>query len=245
MTDPSPTRPTPGALVVDYVGELYEVEPDTTFTIGRTADLEVDDNPWLHRTMLEVEHADGVWWVGNVGARLAVHVADEQGLSRTTLAPGARLALSSPRTLVTFQAGPTSYELDLLLPGVTPREDRRPPATGPGAPTLGPPQFTDSQVLAILALAEPVLRRDGTGVGHLPTLAQAAERLGWGQTRFNRKLDNVCAKLEAAGVEGLRGGVGNLATNRRAALVHYAVTSLLVTPDDLPKLDAEHRANKA
>ncbi|MGJ3403836.1 hypothetical protein [Glutamicibacter sp. Je.9.36] len=52
----------------------------------------------------------------------------------------------------------------------------------------------------------------------------AAARLGWGITKFNLKLDNVCDKLDKAGVAGLRGGPGKLATNRRARLVEHAVS---------------------
>ena len=56
-------------------------------------------------------------------------------------------------------------------------------------------------------------------------------------TRFNRKLDNVCDKLDRIGVKGLRGGPKQLATNRRARLVEYAVTTRLVTAEDLFMLD--------
>jgi hypothetical protein len=56
-------------------------------------------------------------------------------------------------------------------------------------------------------------------------------------TTFNRKLDNVCDKLDKLGVAGLRGGRGKLATNRRARLVEYAVTTRLVGVEDLPLLD--------
>jgi len=90
----------------------------------------------------------------------------------------------------------------------------------------------------MLALAEPVLRREGTGMSELPTSAQAAERLGWTLTRFNRKLDNVCDKLDRIGVPGMRGGSRSHATNRRARLVEHAVAARLVTRDDLPMLDA-------
>ena len=67
----------------------------------------------------------------------------------------------------------------------------------------------------------------------------AAARLGWTISKFNRKLDNVCDKLDRMGVQGLRGGPGKLATNRRARLVEYAVTSQVVTRADLPLLDDE------
>jgi hypothetical protein len=57
-------------------------------------------------------------------------------------------------------------------------------------------------------------------------------------TTFNRKLDNVCDKLDKLGVAGLRGGRGKLATNRRARLVEYAVTTHLVGLDDLSLLES-------
>lgn len=231
------------ALVVDFIGELTRVQPGTVCTIGRAGMVQVDDNPYLHRILLELAHHEGLWWVANVGSRLPVQLTDMEGLSRATLSPGARSALVSERTLVTFQAGPTSYELELLLPS-PPLPGQAAPAVAPGMETVGPPIFTDSQKLAILALAEPTLRRGGTGVGHVPSLAEAAARLGWPVTRFNRKLDNVCAKLEASGVEGLRGGPGRLATNRRRALVHHAVSTLLVTEAELHLLDAERARNE-
>ena len=81
------------------------------------------------------------------------------------------------------------------------------------------------------------LRGGMVGASQLPSSAAAAARLGWPLTTFNRKLDNVCEKLDRIGVKGLRGGPGALATNRRARLVEYAVASRLVTADDLPLLD--------
>ena len=67
--------------------------------------------------------------------------------------------------------------------------------------------------------------------------SEAAARLGCSMTTFNRKLDNVCEKLDKIGVDGLRGGRGKLATNRRARLVEYAVATRLVSTDDLALLD--------
>ena len=89
----------------------------------------------------------------------------------------------------------------------------------------------------MLALAEPVLRGDGRAATALPTNTEAAQRLGWKITRYNRKLDNVCQKLAAQGVRGLHGGPGQLASNRRARLVEYAIAVRLVTRDDLGLLD--------
>jgi len=82
-----------------------------------------------------------------------------------------------------------------------------------------------------------MLLREGTGMSDIPTSVNAAKRLGWATTRFNRKLDNVCDKLDRVGVQGLRGGVRSYATNRRARLVEYAIAARIATRFDLPLLD--------
>jgi hypothetical protein len=106
-----------------------------------------------------------------------------------------------------------------------------------GATTLGAVSLTRSQLLLLLALSEDTLRRAGTGTSVLPTNAEAARRLGWSLTTFNRKLDNVCEKYAKAGVQGLHGRAGQLATNRRARLVEYAVAAKIVAPEQLVMLD--------
>ena len=106
--------------------------------------------------------------------------------------------------------------------------------------------MTKSQLLLVLALSEPVLRRAGTGAAEIPSSSAAAARLGWPLTKFNRKLDNGCEKLDRVGGRGLRGGrAGGAASNRRTALVEHAVATLMVTAEDLPMLDQEHADNEA
>lgn len=234
-------------LVVDFAGEIHDVAPGEEFTVGRTGSLEIDDNPYLHRTFLHVEHRQGLWWISNVGTHLPAFMTDAGGLVRTTLAPGATQPLVFASTMVTFMAGGTSYEIDFaqnaaVYEAVTAEELDQ--DTEDDDLTIGPSGFTESQLLAILALAEPALKRAGTGLGHVPTAVDAARRLGWTQTRFNRKLDNVCQKLDDAGVAGLRGGPGAQASQRRATLVDYAVSTRLVTAEDLTKLDAESARNR-
>lgn len=220
---------------VEYCGEWYEVAPDTVFGIGREADLDVDDNPFLHRRLLEIGRVNDIWLLSNVGSRLAVTVMDGAGRMHSWLAPGARLPLVFERTTVVFSAGPTTYELSIHLSEPVFGEVGISPALG--QTTIGAIEFTSSQKLLMVALAEPILLREGSGRHEVPTNARAAERLGWTLTRFNRKLDNVCDKLDRAGVKGLRGGPGDHAMNRRARLVEYAVAARLVTPADLPLLN--------
>lgn len=223
-------------LVIDFCGERIGVPESGWVTIGREGDLVIDDNPYLHRRFLQVGRVDGLYWIVNVGDQLAATVTDLDGRVQAWLAPGARLPIVFRSTVVRFAAGPTSYEVDLLL--------EEPPFAEPvtvreasGDTTIGLVPLTVDQRKLVLALAEPLLRQGGRGSASVPSSAEAARRLGWTQTRFNRKLDNVCQKLTKIGVRGLHGAPGRLASNRRARLVEYAVSTRLVTPEDLPLLD--------
>lgn len=229
---------------VEFCGEWYRLEPGTTFWVGRDADLCVDDNPYLHRRFLRLAAEGDLWWLANVGTRLSATICDTSGGVQSWLPPGARLPLVFPLTAVIFTAGPTTYEFFVHLQ--SPAYQVAPtPDTPVGATTVGAVSWTVTQRQLIVALAEPLLRREGSGLSEIPSSAEAARRLGWTLTRFNRKLDNVCDKLDRIGVSGLRGGPGAHAMNRRARLVEYAVSSRLATAADLPLLDLEPRHDDA
>jgi len=224
------------SMHVEFCGEWNQLDEQTPFTIGRGGDLQIDDNPYLHRHFLQITYTDSLWWLTNTGSQLSATVSDTAGSVQAFLAPGARLPLVFANTMVLFTAGPTTYELTLV--GTEPTFQLSDPAGATsGETTIGPVLLTDSQKAVIVALAEPMLRRDGTGSSAMPSSRDAAARLGWEMTRFNRKLDNVCDKLDRRGVRGLRGGPGQLATNRRARLVEHAVASRMVTPEDLKLLE--------
>lgn len=227
-----------GGISIEFAGEEFAVSPGETFTVGREGDLAIDDNLFLHRHFLEVTQDAGIWLLSNVGSRLTATVTDSASRVQAWLAPGARLPLVFEETTVIFSAGPTTYDLTIRAEEPAFRETSRFDDENAGQSTIGDVPLTSSQRLMILALAEPLLRREGAGMGEMPTSAQAAERLGWTLTRFNRKLDNVCDKLDRVGVPGLRGGVRSYATNRRTRLVEHALAARLVTRDDLPLLDA-------
>jgi hypothetical protein len=222
-------------LVIDFCGELTEVDPDRPFCIGREADLSIDDNPFLHRQFLKLHRSSDLWWIANVGGIMSATVADVAGLVQAWLAPGAQLPLVFPETAVRFTAGPTFYEVLIQLDDASfaaiPNH-----VQATGETTIGAVSLTPSQRQLILALAEPMLRA-GRAMSAIPSSSEAATRLGWTQTRFNRKLDNVCQKLAATGVRGLHGGPERLASNRRARLVEYAIAVRLVTGEDLHLLD--------
>lgn len=222
-------------LRLEFCGEWYDITEPEGFSIGRESDLVIDDNPYLHRRFLQIYPDFGMWWLGNVGNLLSATVTDATGHVHAWLSPGARLPIVFERLHVLFSAGATTYDFTIYsdddfyssssaLAGIS------------GATTIDPIPLTSSQRLLIVSLSEDVLRQRVPGRGEIPTSAQAASRLGWNLTTFNRKLDNVCDKLDKIGVAGLRGGRGNLATNRRARLVEYAVSTRLVSVDDLALL---------
>lgn len=224
-------------ITVDFAGEYFHFYPsDGAFTVGREGTIAVDDNPFLHRHFLRVSHHEGMWWLANVGTRLTATVTDTAGRVQAWLSPGARLPLVFQATSVIFTAGSTTYELTIFSDAPQFR-DIASPSDEVGATTMGSVALTASQHLLILALSEPMLRREGAGMSEIPTSAKAAERLGWTLTRFNRKLDNVCDKLDRAGIPGMRGGRDSYATSRRVRLVEHALAARLVTRSDLPLLN--------
>ncbi len=223
------------ALTVDFCGERYEVDEDKPFTVGRESDLVVDDNPYLHRHFLQISRADGMWWLTNVGNVLSATVTDASGHLQAWLAPQARLPIFFELTIVMFTAGSTTYDFTIHNADDSFSSSARVKTSG-GMTTLEPIPLTTSQRQLIVALAQNSLERRIPGRVELPSSAEAAERLGWTMTTLNRKLDNVCDKLDKLGVTGLRGGRGKLATDRRARLVEYAVSTRLVTADDLALL---------
>lgn len=227
-------------LVIEFLGEDHPVARGQTFSFGRSADLSIDDNRHLHRRLGQLEYADGLWWLHNVGSALTIEVVDRNSPSRLALAPGATMALVFEECALRFQAGSTSYELDVDVPLSPPDSadgadgDGR-AADGTRTVTASELVFTPDQLRCILALAES--RLIDPSIVDLPTNRSAAARLGWKLTKFNRKLDNVCTKMANAGVAGLHGDLGALAVKRRERLVEFALASHLVSLEDLTLLD--------
>lgn len=225
-------------LGIDFCGEAIAVDR-LPFTIGRDADFVIDDNPYLHRRFLQLfVDGNGVPMIGNTGAQLVATVSDADGRMEAMLGPGAVMPIVHADTLVRFQAGSTQYEF------VVERADvgELPDLAGPdddGTATMGRIELTRDQKLLVLSIAESALRVGGNAAAHIPTTAEAARRIGWKTTKYNRKLDNVCEKLARLGIRGLHGDSGSHASNRKARLVEYVLSSRIVTKDDLWLLDDE------
>ena len=222
-------------VTVEYKGHTHVVHAKHPFAIGREGDLVLDaDNPDLHRKFLVIRRHDGVWWLDNVDSRLSATVAARPSGMEAWLLPGKHLPLVFPGVVVWVTAGAVTYDFEILCKdapfqavAVDAHVKHREKATV---------SLTRDQRLLIAALAENVLRNLDRGAGCVPTSGDAARRLGWAMTKFNRKLDNVCGKLEQIGVEGLHGGPKRLAVSRKARLVEYAVSAGIVTRHDLALL---------
>lgn len=226
---------------IEFCGEWFTPSKEEPFIIGREGPMRIDDNPYLHRHFLEISYHDGLWWITNIGSRLSATLADATGSTQAYLQPGARLPLVYDVTSLMFTAGPTTYDMAIHNdePSYKPTHMS---IEADGTQTIGPVNITPSQRLLILALAEPVLLGTGT-TSSIPSSADAAARLGWPLTRFNRKLDHVCERLTRYGVRGLHGGPDKIATNRRARLVEHAVSTRLVTSEELFMLNTPEAYN--
>lgn len=234
MSDISASR-TVAANRLVFCGEEFAISAEP-LQIGRSGDVIIDENPYLHRRFLTVEERGGIVWIHNVGTQLSATVADDSGLAQTWLSPGAQIPVVFPRSVVWFTAGPTTYDFEILIgsPVFTPTAIHTDPN---GNTTIGQVGFTPDQKLLCVALAEEFLARGVEGRGSLPTSAAAANRLGWTLKKFERKLDNVCEKLARNGVNGLVGSAHSLASSRRSRLVEYVLASRLVVPADLALLE--------
>ena len=230
---------TNAGLTILFCGKQFPAVSGRPLMIGRSGDVEIDDNPYLHRSFLVVLENGGLWWLSNVGSTLTATVADGEGLFQAWLAPGARIPLALSPILVWFTAGPTTYDFEIIVenPAFVSVAAELAEQDRCGATTVGRVSFTADQKLLMVALCESFLSRGYPGAGQIPSSAAAAARIGWTVTRFNRKLDNVCQKLADAGTRGLHGGIGALASSRKSRLVEHALSTRLVTVHDLVLLD--------
>ncbi|MCB0891108.1 MAG: hypothetical protein KDB51_04575, partial [Propionibacteriaceae bacterium] len=163
-------------MTVDFCGELYRREPGGTLTLGREADVIIDDdNPFLHRVFLNLSERQGLWWLTNVGSQLTATVSDGNGGLQAWLAPGGALPVVFAHTVVWFTAGSTTYEFEVFLDESSYEPVEAVPAVD-GTITIGRVQLTPDQKLLIVALCENVLRRGDRGAGHVPQSGAAAQR---------------------------------------------------------------------
>ena len=231
-----PRRPG-SSLAVGYAGETRHVAASSELSFGRMGDVVIDDNPYMHRIVGRFLPRGDLWWLQNVGARIVLELADCASASLYLVKPGAESPLHFSAALVRFQAGRANYQLEVSVQAAPAQPPMAPVVGGVETITSADLPMTPDQLRLVLSLAEAALRDPLARELRIPSNRQAAQRLGWTLTRFNRKLDNVCQKLAKRGVPGLHGDVGELAIDRRKRLVTYSIESGLVGPAHLPLLE--------
>lgn len=229
---------------IDFAGDVRRLssEDQLLFGRGKGADLDIDDNPLLHRRFGRIWYADNSWWLRNEGTRLPLNVHDRASTSTFTLAPGAEVSIRFSEAVVAFAVGESNYEILLDL------RNEATSSTAPGDPSdaahaVDPATAEPSQVpvaggqrLLLVAMAEEKLRNPHTAIA-IPTNKRVARRLGWTTTQFNRKLDRLCQKFAASGVQGLVGDLADHASDRRRVLVEHTVKHGVITTADLSLLE--------
>src|ERR1700728_179698 len=100
---------------VEFCGEVYPLDPNEVFTIGREGTLVIDGNPFMHRRFLQLKSVEGLWWLANVGSQLTASLSSTGSSFHAWLPPGARIPVVFPGTTLRFSAGPTNYEVALTM----------------------------------------------------------------------------------------------------------------------------------
>jgi hypothetical protein len=221
------------SLRLEFLGEEHVLGPEDDLRFGRSADLAIDENPFMHRVVGRFVRREGVWWLQNHGTRLRLELLDTDTGAVLEAAPGQQIPVLGTSFLVRFSAGPTSYELSGRRSGIVLKVDAEGEVVGTETIDFGSIPLSPEQHLVLVAMYESRLR-----LGGIEGNTVIAQRLGWPVTKFNRKLDTICDKLTRAGVRGVKGGRGVQAEGRREALVSYAVRNGLVGPNDLDLLRA-------
>jgi hypothetical protein len=216
-----------GGLTIEAGGSTYRLAPGDTFTFGRAESCTLCLDPGdaaISRLAGEIERVGEVWFVTNRSSSRPFSVVDGPGLRRV-LAPGQRDAVEGRvRVIVDGSGGP--HELVLQGPD--------PVAGGPGEAVTGLPTaagqdvvINDKDRLALVALFAGYLH-EGPRYDPSPrSYEAAASRLGWPRTTLVKRVEYIRTRLTNAGVPNLQGW------NALSALAEYALTTKLITPDDL------------
>jgi hypothetical protein len=218
---------TDDGLTVTAGGSTFRLAAEETLTFGRaescTVCLDADDAA-ISRLAGEVERVGEVWFVTNRSSSRPFAVVDGPGLRRV-LAPGQRDAIEGRvRVIVDGTGGRHELVFEGPAPGTGAPGDAvtgRSTAAGQGV------VINDADRLALVALFAGYLH-EGRRYDPSPrSYEAAARRLGWPRTTLVKRVEYIRTRLTNAGVPGLQGW------NALSALAEYALTTKLITPEDL------------
>lgn len=242
-------------LVVHFCGDQWEVGPDSELTYGRVADLSLDDhNSCMDPIVGRFRFENGLWWVDSLAAGVRTVIIDRLSTSRIEIEAGTSTPVAFSNFVVQFRSGPARYSaecvvvrssanaLDLMnFARHAPLETQRLELNVDHQ--WGNISTTDEERAMLVEFARSWLTADcDFPIPSLPANRVVAETLGWSVTKLNRKLDYLCLRLDRAGVAGLVGDAGRLASDRRERLLNHAINARLVTPGDFPEHVGAHRA---
>ena len=106
MTDAT----TEGGLQLSFDDEVHRAAAGEQLVIGRDGDLAIDD-PYLHRRFLLFDQRAGLWFVSNVGARLAATVVGTDTGAHAFLAPSSSLPVVWQQTAISFTTPTETYRV--------------------------------------------------------------------------------------------------------------------------------------
>lgn len=221
------------------VGESrFELSPGEALTFGRDPSCAVcldPDDLGISRLAGSVESEAGTWWVFNRSTVRPLEVVDEIGI-RTIVAPGRRLAVVGPLTVVVEGS---IRRHALRVHAGEPEEPNAPPPTAPGdlRPTVTAAEvmINDQDRLALVALFSGYLEAFPRYDPHPKSYADAAALLGWPRTTLIKRIEYLRTRLSNAGVPNLQG------ENALQALAEWALVTGTLSREDLDRLPARSR----
>lgn len=217
-------------IAVTADGRRRALAPDDVMTFGRARDCTVCLDPEdlaISRLAGSLAYEHGTWWLANRSSARPFAVVDEYGF-RSVLAPGRRLAVESPLTvIVDGSRGNHTVTIEPPAPPVAAEPD-----TPDGAPTAVGAEvlINDADRRAMVALFAGYLEDPPRYDPHPKSYAAAAARLGWPRTTLVKRIEYLRTRLDAAGVPNMMGW--NALTN----LAEYALSRGLITRADLADL---------
>ncbi len=225
-------------MTVTHGGRCHLLATGEVFSFGRADTCTVCLDPvdrGISRLAGTVEEEAGTWWIVNRSGVRALSVIDDLGI-RSVLAPGRRLAVAGPLTLV-VEGSARRHAMEVAMASPPP-----PPSAEPQMGSVGDAQATvaagevlinESDRLAMVALFAGYLEAFPRHDPHPKSYADAATTLGWPRTTLVKRIEYLRTRLTHAGVPTLHGetALSNLA--------EWALTTGVLTRRDLTLLTSK------
>lgn len=222
-----------GGIGITLNQERWDLATDEVFTFGRdetcTAVLGTEDLG-ISRVAGVVEAQSNTWWLVNHSSSRSLQLVDETGM-RSVLGPGKRTAISGALTVIV--EGQVHRHALSLRPaaGATPKgRPIKGIADSRNTVTADEGAFDEDDRLALLALFSGYLRPFPRYNPHPHSYGEAAAALDWPRTTLVKRVERLRGRLTDTGVPNLLGD------NAMEALAEWALTTRVITRDDLDKL---------